>query len=379
MKTTPRFAPLAPFMLAIAAGGALAETDRQPSAIEHLAQAVAETARAVAFADDETMAFAAGELGQERVAKNAPYCADAVHETVQWLPDADGGPPNRIVNRQTTRLCRDGEGRTRQEVERGNRKLVYLRDPVSRESWVLDPQRKTARRLASPTIAWRGEIGFDQSLWRDYAEQMRQWAREVARSMRDSHRLPAPPQPPAVPVPPAPATPAAPAVAPTPPSPPPAPVVIHRGDGEREVRVLRLPGDATPWPALPGLGALPMPPGVSWRAQALAPRGPGVVTPLPAKEIEGVRANGERTTWTIEAGKLGNERPIQIVREVWTSPELLLTLATRNFDPRTGEVNYRLVNLKRGEPDAALMRVPPDYASSRGTPAPRAPSAPTRG
>ena len=31
------------------------------------------------------------------------------------------------------------------------------------------------------------------------------------------------------------------------------------------------------------------------------------------------------------------------------------------FDPRSGEVNYRLKNIKRGEPDAALMRVPPDY------------------
>ena len=41
-----------------------------------------------------TLAFVADELGQERIVKGAPYCADAVHESVQ--PLADG---NRIVHR----------------------------------------------------------------------------------------------------------------------------------------------------------------------------------------------------------------------------------------------------------------------------------------
>ena len=68
-----------------------------------------------------------------------------------------------------------------------------------------------------------------------------------------------------------------------------------------------------------------------------------------SKDIEGVRANGERTTWTIEAGKIGNDKPIVSVREVWTSPELMLTLSSHDFDPRTGESSYRLKNLKRGD------------------------------
>jgi hypothetical protein len=42
----------------------------------------------------------------------APYCADALHESIR--PLADG---NRIVRTQLTRLCRDGAGRTRQEVD----------------------------------------------------------------------------------------------------------------------------------------------------------------------------------------------------------------------------------------------------------------------
>jgi hypothetical protein len=75
--------------------------------------------------------------------------------------------------------------------------------------------------------------------------------------------------------------------------------------------------------------------------------------------------HGERTTWTIEAGKLGNEKPIVITRDVWTSPDLMLTVQSRDFDPRSGEQSYRLLNLKRGEPDAALMKVPADFSVTR--------------
>ena len=100
-------------------------------------------------------------------------------------------------------------------------------------------------------------------------------------------------------------------------------------------------------------------------------------TVLDSKEIEGVKVNGERMTWTIEAGKVGNEKAIVITRDVWTSPDLMITVASRDFDPRSGETNYRLQNLKRAEPDAALMKVPADYTQTeapqpRPMPAPKA-------
>jgi hypothetical protein len=124
---------------------------------------------------------------------------------------------------------------------------------------------------------------------------------------------------------------------------------------DAELRVIRLHSIAS---------APPAPAAVAFTAQSLAPRGPGAVSALGSKDIEGLRVNGERTTWTIEAGKVGNEKPIQIVREVWTSPELMLTVAVRDFDPRRGETNYRLANIKRGEPDAGLFKVPADYTRS---------------
>jgi len=314
--------------------------------------------------------------GGERVVKGAPYCAEAVHENVQWLPDPGGSAPNRIVRQTTTRLCRDGEGRTRQEVDRGGRRYVYLRDPVAGEGWMLDPQRKSARRLSGSASSL--DALADAASWRDYAEQMREWARATADAARarvgagpGAPLAPVAPVAPGAPVAPvapvSPSTSAAPAVPPI----PPVPAVISRleraergGAREAEVTVMRMDREGPRW-EMPA-----PPPAVQWRATHLAPRGPGATTALPARDFEGVRAHGERTTWTIEAGRVGNERPIQIVREVWTAPELLLTVSSRDFDPRSGEVNYRLKDLKRGEPDADLMRVPADY-SRQGRSGPR--------
>ncbi|MCA3242261.1 MAG: hypothetical protein ING89_13275 [Rubrivivax sp.] len=305
-----------------------------------------------------------GGRANERVVKGAPFCAEAQHEQVQWLPDGSGGAPNRIVRQTAWKICRDGEGRTRQEVERDGSTRVYLRDPVARENWVIDPARKTARRTGALSIE-----GLDRESMRDFGERMRDWAREMSERVRRGVDAlpPAPPMPPAAP---------AVAMQPAPPAPPvpPAPVLITRStDGvqrETEVRVIRLPQGTEG--ALADVPAPPAP--VLWRARSLAPRGPGSVSPLPPRELEGLRVNGERTTWVIEAGKLGNEKPIQTVREVWTSPELMLTVMSRDFDPRQGEETYRLKAVKRGEPDAALMRVPPDY-EQRGRP-PRERAAP---
>lgn len=279
---------------------------------------------------DDSIAFAAQELGDERIVKGAPYCADAELEAVQ--PLADG---NRIVRRHTTRLCRDGEGRTRQEVDRAGRKTVYLRDPVARESWVLDPERKTARRLGGAGPLLEREHA---SAMREYADRMREWARSFREGLRREPGAP----------------PVAPAAPPAPPAPPMPAIVGEEATGRGvQMQVLRLDSPQAPLP--------PLPPGVAFHARIGAPRGPGVVTALGSKEIDGVRVNGERTTWTIEAGKLGNEKPIVITRDVWTSPELMLTVQTRDADPRVGETTYRLARVKRGEPDAALMRVPAEY------------------
>jgi hypothetical protein len=125
---------------------------------------------------------------------------------------------------------------------------------------------------------------------------------------------------------------------------------------------------AMPMPPLPPIPLLLQGP--------MLPREGGTTTALAAKEIEGVKVTGERTSWTIEAGKIGNEKPIVISREVWRSPELMLTVMSRDADPRQGEQNYRLEKIKRGEPDPSLMKPPADFSESPRRSAKPAASAP---
>ena len=80
---------------------------------------------------------------ETRVARGAPYSADAISEFVQVLSDG-----NRIVRKTTTRLIRDGEGRTRRETigAGGAVENVVITDPVSGNNFVLDVASRTAMR-----------------------------------------------------------------------------------------------------------------------------------------------------------------------------------------------------------------------------------------
>jgi hypothetical protein len=82
--------------------------------------------------------------------------------------------------------------------------------------------------------------------------------------------------------------------------------------------------------------------------------------------IGGVEAEGTKTTVTIPAGEIGNERPIEIVSERWYSPELQTVVMTRHSDPRFGETSYRLANIDRSEPARSLFEVPAGYTIEEG-------------
>ncbi len=87
---------------------------------------------------------------------------------------------------------------------------------------------------------------------------------------------------------------------------------------------------------------------------------------LGTQVIEGVSAEGTRTTRTIPAGRIGNEKPIVIVSEVWYSPDLQIVVMTRRSDPRFGETVYKLTNIQRAEPSASLFQVPADFTVREG-------------
>jgi hypothetical protein len=103
----------------------------------------------------------------------------------------------------------------------------------------------------------------------------------------------------------------------------------------------------TPQPTAPA-AASPAPRQSSWE-------------PLGTKEIEGFTVSGTRFTNTIEAGRIGNEKPITSVRENWFSEELKVDLLATRDDPESGHSTRRLTNIHTGDPDPLLFQVPADY------------------
>lgn len=92
---------------------------------------------------------------------------------------------------------------------------------------------------------------------------------------------------------------------------------------------------------------------------------------LGEKTIEGVPAEGIRTTMTIAADAVDGQPAAPIVSERWYSPELQVVVRTVRSDPRFGETIYRLSNIVRGEPAAQLFEVPSDYRIEEQTASPR--------
>lgn len=78
---------------------------------------------------------------------------------------------------------------------------------------------------------------------------------------------------------------------------------------------------------------------------------------LGAQMMEGVIAEGTRTTRTLPPGVARNGLPSTFTIETWDSGELKLTVLTRSGNGYTN----RLTNLSRVEPDPARFQPPVDY------------------
>jgi|HubBroStandDraft_6_1064221.scaffolds.fasta_scaffold00456_21 hypothetical protein len=92
-----------------------------------------------------------------------------------------------------------------------------------------------------------------------------------------------------------------------------------------------------------------------------------VTTDLGTQNINGIAAQGTRTTHTIPAGEIGNVKPIVITTERWYSSDLQTNVMTKRTDPRNGETTItQLTNIQRAEPDATLFQVPADYTVTAG-------------
>lgn len=138
-------------------------------------------------------------------------------------------------------------------------------------------------------------------------------------------------------------------------------VAVQSGVAGGPGPVMIIAGNAStaggPLPALP----LPSEPVFIRRSLTTNDQAQTTTEDLGSQTIEGVVANGTRTTRTIPAGQIGNDKPISIVTEVWTSPDLKAIVYSKRSDPRIGEQTFRLTDIARTEPDSSLFSVPSDF------------------
>jgi hypothetical protein len=87
-------------------------------------------------------------------------------------------------------------------------------------------------------------------------------------------------------------------------------------------------------------------------------------TSLGTKTMDGLTVEGTRTTRTIPAGQIGNDKPIVITREEWYSQDLQMVISSTRTDPRFGTTTYQLTNINRSEPAESLFEVPAGYTEA---------------
>lgn len=248
--------------------------------------------------------FRAGYIGMADAGKpvtGAPYTATAVTETTQVL--ADG---NRIVKKNTALLARDSQGRTRREETMGSLgplavngpKLAFINDPVAKLNYVLDLNNQSAQMIKTGNVS-AGAAG-------------------MAKPTMQAN----------------------------------GPIVTIIGDGPA--------GNLQKKVIVSGSSVAGTEQRIWFSSSTDA--ADLKTESLGTQVIEGVSAEGRRVTHTIPAGQIGNERPLQITSEVWTSPELQVVVLSKRNDPRFGETVYRLTEISRAEPDHSLFEVPANFS-----------------
>jgi len=281
----------------------------------------------------------------EKIVKGAPFSAEAISESVQVL--ADG---NRIVRNSNHRMYRDSEGRFRREGTAGSGgalasfyklQSTTIIDPVTGFRYYLNDKKKTYQRSK---IRFLFDFKFNFKFADTHKALTELNAAQAAGAAKTA--------------------PAA------------------RAEVEKLVKTqIASAVEAGTVTAIVAAKAETGASGATTKKESL-----GMQT------IEGVEAEGTRTTTTIPAGAIGNERPIEIIYEKWYSKDLQLIVLSKHSDPRFGDQTYRLVNISRSEPDSSVFTVPADYTvqvepsiattygplKAIGVPAPPKPAAPPK-
>jgi hypothetical protein len=298
------------------------------------AQDAERTAKMKAEADVVKMKMVGAVRGM--TVKGAPYSAEEVNETNQVL--ADG---TRIHRENKTTVYRDSEGRTRRETPDN----ITITDPVANVTYFLDPKAMTGQKL---TMA-EGNFAFIRSDFGEGIPVKGEGPSTFSFTTRSDG---------------------------------PATITVNGAPlDEKAVAEAMAKAKASGAPqtftyerreittsAGGGRGA-----GIGYAygtasAGGMVMAGPGRMAlrkmageSIGKQMIEGVNAEGTRSVSTIEAGTIGNDRPIQVSNESWYSDELQMMVMSKHSDPRTGDESFRLTNIRRGEPGAYLFQAPAGY------------------
>ncbi|MEO8649863.1 MAG: hypothetical protein ABI539_11920, partial [Acidobacteriota bacterium] len=285
--------------------------------------------------DAQTNARVVTEIAasSEKIVKNSPFSAEAVSESVQTLGDG-----NRIVRSSTSRLYRSADGRFRREgssMSGGSlgtyfemQPSIMILDPVNGFRYSLNSTARTARSTTlRPSGAWITIAGSLAGAASPMALANTDKARAELEALKGKladravvlHEIETTVAAQGVTIGSGAFTIAAPAVS---------PAVVAQIDAERATAALA--------PSV----VLATTEGFGVKGDFIKPE----IQQLGTQNIEGVEAEGKRVITTIPAGKIGNERPIEIVYETWYSNELQLMVYSKNSDPRFGEQTYRLTN-----------------------------------
>jgi len=239
----------------------------------------------------------------------APYSATMANEMAQTLSDG-----THIAQTTSGNVARDSQGRTRQDAPLpsiGNLSaanaphLVFIRDPVAQVSYTLDLTDKTAQKMAALPAPGGADVAIAGAAAKE----------KFFIQMGSGASLSSGPMPPPI----------------------------------------QMPDPVPPAAAEPGVMMLQKTIiGDNEFANA-------TTEDLGSQTMQGVTVTGTRTTRVIPAGQIGNDAPISIVTEVWTSPELKTVVYSKRSDPRMGVQTFQLTNIVRAEPDASLFTVPADF------------------
>jgi hypothetical protein len=301
------------------------------------------------FGQDVRKISAENVRSMDKIVQGAPFSAEAISESVQMLPDG-----NKITRRTVSRLYRDSEGRLRREDMPRQLGIpgavvemppsITITDPVSGVKYTLNPKDRTFRQSETRQIAdlkkrmeekikveedriENEETRLKQELARRAEEEKKQennsidQTPEAARANEEAK----------------------------------ARRTAQKENKEKQIaeRKKQLAERKAELKAAikEGIEIKPkMDPDPNSKTESLG-----------VQNIEGIEAEGARTTTTIPAGTIGNDLPIEVVYERWYSPELQLVVLSKHSDPRFGVQTYRLTNITRSEQPITLFSPPGDY------------------